>query len=290
MRGGYAMDKIKVLWMNNGEDGLQQYVELAKDYDLEITTCKCMIDFRHTFNDKYTRWDAVMINHKVKESPDLEAKFAGLYSAIDLVKNKKPFFVVTLSDIRNKAALMGVLTSNERYYNISNSSQELFNAIRIKVNNSPHNFVINKYSDVCRFCNHPSLISLLKKLEFGEDALQADEQIPNTCRSILEWLEQSLVFKKYGLSYKIISNKIETKKKEEMELYKTDKSFKLTIPPHLARSFHFCCEVTNEGSHEILSKKLIREGKAPYLNKSLIFNLLNVLKWCAELDIKTFEL
>lgn len=129
-----------------------------------------------------------------------------------------------------------------------------------------------KYSDVYEFCNHPKLTEILVKYENEE--IRRDDSVPNSCRDILEWLEKTDLFNGYGLKYKDISSKIGNKP---------------DVPPHVKRSFHFCVEVSNEGSHGLQTKKWIQDG-APYLNASLILNLLNVLHWCSTLDKNTFEL
>ena len=60
------MNKIKVLWMNNGDVELEEFAEKGKDYNLSITTCRCMTDCRHILNDINNRWDAVILNAEVK--------------------------------------------------------------------------------------------------------------------------------------------------------------------------------------------------------------------------------
>jgi len=289
------MDKIKVLWMNNGDEDLLKYVSIGKNYNMEITTCKCMTDCRHYLADKNNRWDAVILNAEIKNFPDEKPNVTNLYKAVDVIKNRKaiPWFLVTTKGIRNKAVILGVLSDKERYYNIMTEYKELFEVIRIKVSSSPHNYVLDKYADVCSFCNHPDLVKLLENLEFPPKEMEKNVTIPNTCRGLLEWLETSEIFKKYNLSYKDISYRLEEKRQHEIELHKKDKNKMITIPPHITRSFHFCCEVANDGSHEkgmTLTKKSIRDGRVPYLNKSLILNLLNILHWCALQDKDTFEL
>ena len=46
MRGGYAMDKMKVLWMNNGDESLLDYIGEASHYNITITTCNDVAECR----------------------------------------------------------------------------------------------------------------------------------------------------------------------------------------------------------------------------------------------------
>ncbi len=282
--------------MNNGDEDLLKFVSKGETYNLEITTCKCMTDCRHYLDDKETCWDAVILNAEIKTFPNEKPNVNNLYRAVDAIKKYRkaiPWFVVTTREMRNKAAVLSVLPDNERYYNIMTEHKELFEVVRIKVSNSPLNYVLDKYADACAFCNHPDFVKLLENLEFPPKEMEKDVTIPNTCRGLLEWLETSEIFKKYNLSYKDISHRLEEKRQYEIEMHKKDKNRMITIPPHITRSFHFCCEVANDGSHEkgmTLTKKSIRDGRVPYLNKSLILNLLNILHWCALQDKETFEL
>jgi hypothetical protein len=77
------------------------------------------------------------------------------------------------------------------------------------------------------------------------------------------------------------------------------------VPIHVQRCFHSCVTIANNGDHQIPKEsakeyearisnplyvqKQIGEN-APYLNKALIYDLLNIIYWCASLDEKTFEL
>ena len=42
MRGGTVMDKIKVLWMNNGDESLLTFIKSTNLNNLSITTCNNM--------------------------------------------------------------------------------------------------------------------------------------------------------------------------------------------------------------------------------------------------------
>ena len=285
MRGMYAMDKIKVLWMNNGDESLLEYIELGKNYQIDITPCKCMTDCRHLLNDLCAKWDAVILNAKINDLPKEKPSVYKLNQAYNDVSKYVPCFVVIPNEHINKASLLNSIPKGERYYNLEEEHKDLFDAIFIKVSNNPMNRVLEKYADVCRFCNHVNLPKLLIELESDEQKLQTDNSVPNLCRDLLEWLEKSPIFNRYHMNYKAISSKLEEKRRDELAKYK-----ETSIPPHLTRSFHFCCEVTNDGSHNLITKGLIASGKVPYLNKSLILNLLNVFYWCASLDEKTFEL
>ena len=52
------------------------------------------------------------------------------------------------------------------------------------------------------------------------------------------------------------------------------------IPIYIQRSIHTCVAVTNPGSHRTKTDSDVKDNKAPYLIRSLIYNMLDVLYWC----------
>ena len=293
------MEMINVLWVNNGKDELLSFLSDANEHGIEIRTCNSMKECRaHLTKKSAEHWDAVMLNYNVKREDNksetnnecvhpnnrrrrlhIKDELADFVYAIKQLEDLKiAYYVVcdeTLDEEQEeqiKDYLQIFRAENDEIYCLSKSSLTLIEDIVRYVNNSPEYCVRKKYSDVHEFCNHPKLMEILIKYESGE--VRRDDSIPNSCRDILEWLEKTELFKDYGLKYKDISTEI---------------GKKLNVPPHVKRSFHFCVEVSNEGSHGLQTNKWIQDG-APYLNASLILNLLNVLHWCSTLDKNTFEL
>ena len=302
------MDKIKVLWMNNGEDGLLQYIELAKDYDLEITTCQCMRDCRHSLMDQNSNWKAVILNADVKTTSPIEKpKVDGLGDAIRYLRDNKPeipHFVVTskdkLSSVENRIVNV-ILRKDEELYFLKTSFNQLFEALRLKVLNNPEYVVRKKYARVCDFCSEQILVDLLVKLEFEE--IQSDTEIPNKCRKMLEWIKNNTIFGDVYLSEEMIRELVGhykkynkrfpyTKTYDELSLndfsYAMDKSSK--VPEFVKRSIHTCTSTLNSASHYTEIHSMIEREEVPYLNKSLICELLNILYWCSLQNKNSFEL
>ena len=117
------------------------------------------------------------------------------------------------------------------------------------------------------------MVDLLLKQD-NED-FDTDTSIPNRVRQIIEWIMR--YFDGRGLlSIPFTGTNIAKCSSSLGEIPQL-------VPIHVARSMHFCVEVCNNGSHgdEIIAN--IAGGEAPYLNKSLILNLLNILQWCPSL-------
>ena len=295
------MDKIKVLWMNNGDESLQVFVEMGKDHHMSISTCQCMTDCLHKLDDVNTRWDAVILNAEVKmTSPNDKPSAINLIRATSGVKERNiPWFIVTSKEIKNKAMVMGVLSEHERPYNITVEPELLFDAIRIKVSNNPIMVVRKKYADVCGFC--PNVENLLVKLEYED--IQADVTILNECRKILEWIKDNTLLSDMSISDDIIRELVNHYKKNNKRLPYTETYGKLSlndfsyaigrsgnVPIFVQRCLFACVSTANPGSHNTDIDNTIRNSNAPYVTKTLIYDLLNILHWCASLDKTSFKL
>lgn len=301
-KGGLTMGEINVLWMNNGDVELYEYIEKGEAHHLSITTCLCMTDCRHKLDDKNIRWDAVILNAEVKKIPNEIPTVKHLPNAADEIKRRKiPLFVVTSKELEFEELIRELIRQfvpDERIYNIKTEYDILFDAIRIKVSNNPKVVAREKYGVVCDFC--PDVEGLLIKLE-NED-IKHDVTILNECRKILEWIKNNTLFSDMNISDEIRKNLIQKNKQNvpqrtygELTLnnfrYAIGGSKK--VPIFVQRSFSACLSTANPGSHILKTddvNEVIRKGAAPYVTKTLIYEMLNVLYWCASLNDKTFRL
>ena len=61
------------------------------------------------------------------------------------------------------------------------------------------------------------------------------------------------------------------------------------IPVYIQRAIHTCVAVTNPGSHRTQTDADVKDNKAPYLIRSLIYNMLDILYWSRLLPPKDFR-
>jgi hypothetical protein len=61
--------------------------------------------------------------------------------------------------------------------------------------------------------------------------------------------------------------------KKEMQTY---------VPVYIQRNIHSVVQISQEGSHRLSIDKDVTDGKCPYLLKSTVFELLNILLWFKE--------
>ena len=295
MRGGYAMDKMKVLWMNNGDESLLDYIGEASHYNITITTCNDVAECRELLEGKASEWNAIMLNadYKWKNRNGVEKRSVNIYGNLLSIINNYclPLFVVTDNERPGSWTIKTFKDNGQEIY-LLNNQQLLLGKIIQDVNNNPEFKIRKKYNVVCKYCNNPHLMNLLLKLDKGSIDFSKDTTIPNECRDVLEWIKVNSPLNGKVIPYKImkmLDNDItypsdfycDTYDKLSLNEFSRAVDKTNNIPEYVKRSFHRCCSVSNEGSHLSEIDNLIGKNKVPYVNVTLIYDLLNVIYWCA---------
>lgn len=308
MKGGYVMENIKVLWMNNGDESLLHFIEDGKSHGLDIFTCRNITECFIKLNSNIASWEAIIINADCRIREE-KPKIGNLSNAIKRLRTNYrdiPRFVAVNDEkltYNVRTRLKDILEEEEEYGLLQPSASSLFESIRTKVDNTPEAIVRKRHSKVLRFLPEArdKLVRLLIKLESHD--ITCDSDIPNVCRKILEKLQKSELFNNVYISNGIYEGLKNKHKNDGDYKFATDVYNKLSptdfsyafglaqnVPLHVKRSIFACTSIVNPGSHDSKTDILIEQGKAPYATRALIYELLNVLYWCEGLDKETFEL
>lgn len=189
-----------------------------------------------------------------------------------------PWFVYTGGDYEGVEHLEYIIKERDYddrlFYEKPKQRYDLYEKIKSVVAVRDEFMVKQKYADVCSFYKDHDLIELLKKYE--SEGFDTDKNVPHSVRLIIEWVMRYL--EGVGLLPIAFTGTNIAKCSSSLG------DIPQLVPIHVARSMHFCVEVCNNGSHsdEIIS--YIVSGETPYLNKSIILNLLNILQWCPTLQ------
>lgn len=292
------MDMIKVLWMNNGDESLIDCIGEVSQYNMTFTTCSTISECKDLVENKSKEWDAIMLNADYKwENKNGEKKRSvNIYgNLLSIIINNYclPLFVVTDNERLGSWTIKTFKDYGQQIY-LLNDQHLLLSKIIQDVSKNPEFKIRKKYSVVCEYCKNPHLMNLLLKLEKGGVAFPKDTTIPNECRDVLEWIKVNSPLYGKSIPYKIMKM-IDKEITCPYDFY-CDTYDKLTlndfsravdktnnIPEYVKRSFHRCCSVSNEGSHLSEIDDLIGKNKVPYVNVTLIYDLLNIIYWCATL-------
>lgn len=272
--------KLQVLWVDDMPS--DAFINEAFKYGLSLTVCTSVNGGIQLLKDKSKVWDAIILDANCKltdneqEQPSLKALKEAMNQLIHM-RTDIPWFVYTGGDYEGVEHLEYMIKErsydDRLYYEKPKQRYELFDNVKKAVEANSSYIIRQKHSAVCSFYTDADLVDLLLKQD-NED-FDTDTSIPNRVRQIIEWIMR--YFDGRGLlSIPFTGTNIAKCSSSLGEIPQL-------VPIHVARSMHFCVEVCNNGSHgdEIIAN--IAGGEAPYLNKSLILNLLNILQWCPSL-------
>ena len=272
--------KLQVLWVDDMPS--DAFINEAFKYGLSLTVCTSVNGGIQLLKDKSKVWDAIILDANCKltdneqEQPSLKALKEAMNQLIHM-RTDIPWFVYTGGDYEGVEHLEYMIKErsydDRLYYEKPKQRYELFDNVKKAVEANSSYIMRQKHSAVCSFYTDADLVDLLLKQD-NED-FDTDTSIPNRVRQIIEWIMR--YFDGRGLlSIPFTGTNIAKCSSSLGEIPQL-------VPIHVARSMHFCVEVCNNGSHgdEIIAN--IAGGEAPYLNKSLILNLLNILQWCPSL-------
>ena len=273
--------RLNVLWVD--DQPKEDFMNEAYEYGLEITPVTCVNNGMNALRDTSKSWDAIILdaNCKITDEEQEQPTLKALKKAMEELLHQRtsvPWFVYTGGDYEGVEHLEYIIKERDYddrlFYEKPQQRYELYDKIQSVVANSKIFAVKQKYAPVCSFYKDYDLIELLLELE--EDAITTDSSVPNRVRQIVEWVMRYCE-ERGILSIPFTGSNIANCSRSICEL-------RQLVPIHVARSLHFCVDICNDGSHDLEVASYLAGAEAPYLNKSLIYNLLNILQWCPSLQ------
>ena len=293
------MDKIKVLWMNNGEECQDSFTMQAMTYNIEIETCSNIAECTDILSNSKNKYNALMlsIDYEIKEGR-LKGRRKTSSFDIEFIQNTikdLPYYLVTDSEELCRGTKTFIDFLKKEYFN-NKQTDSLLHKINLDYNQQ----ITIKYKKICHFCNYDGLTNLLKEYEQSDkQSIERNNDIPNKVRKILDWLKMdSKLFKGRTIPY-YIQMKLKSEKdykvgkainEQPLNIFSKILGHSDFVPIYVKRSIYACVSTNQPGSHYSPIDVEILNGNAPYVTRSLIYELLNILHWCASLDEKTFEL
>lgn len=284
--------------MNNGDESLWAFVTNSNLQNLNIVVCNTTKECKNKLNKD--NWDAIILNAEPKRMETEIPQIKNLRDVyIDLLKVcNSPIFVVTANesiDRINKEVARNL--SGNRFYELQKSSSQLYEDIKEEVENNEDFQIRKKYEEIYDFYlsiedskSDSLLMTLLKRFHTNE--FNKDPLVPANVRLILDKVMTYLT--NIGILQETKFNG------SNLSDCSTELGRKNNIVPcHVQRCFHSCVVIANNGNHQIPKEteesyikrisnplfvhKQITSCQAPYLNKALVYDLLNILYWCSTL-------
>lgn len=277
------MSKYKILWIDDKWEELDSFKDVCElpENGFEMVTCTNAEEGMEIYEAHLEEWSGVILDAKVyKGKGDDVDRLAGLVYSVNRINELKykrniPYYIYTgQPDTASGTAFAEQYEG--RYYEKDKDEDKLIADIKKNADQLEETQIVHKYQLV--FDNWPEskhdLIQILKAIEH-EDWL--DNSIFNAIRKILS----DVVVRLYNCGYCSVEH--DGSNLGECSKVLGDRNMSGIIPVYIQRSLHTCVEVTNPGSHRSECDSAVKDGKAPFLIRSLTFDLLNILYWCKDL-------
>lgn len=276
------MSKYTILWIDDKWEDLDSFKDVCElpENGFEVVTCTNAEEGMEIFEAQLEEWSGVILDAKVfKGKGDEVDRLEGLdYSRkrISELKYKRdvPTYIFTgqpdLISGTTFAELVG------EFYEKDKDEDRLIADIKKNADKMENTQVIHKYQKV--FDVWPeSRLDLLRVLKAIEHEDWLDNTVFNSIRKILS----DVMTRLYDCGYCSVVHDGSNLADCSRALGAPNMSE--IIPVYIQRSMHTCVEVTNPGSHRTECDSAVKDGKAPYLVRSMTYDLLNILYWCKDL-------
>lgn len=292
----------KVLWIDDIPN--EEFITEAESYGLEIEQCLCYDDGIAWLRKNRKFCSAVILDVNCKitkdsnEAPNMDAFKNNIHRVTHLCSDDDgqiPWFVYTAGDYNGVDALkllpinLPWMENGKQYFNKPVERKELLESIKKFAYVSDVRQIIEDYKDIfTAFEEHSKQMERLLKLIYqGIHKNQTtDASLLNEARKLLEWMVEYM--KKHGLLPEYVS----TLSNACYFLAKVSEKDYNLVPKYISYGFSMCADATQNGSHNsnndttdsnLIVDSLVTQGEVPYLIKSIVFELLNLLSWLKTL-------
>lgn len=290
---------IKVLWIDdeclNEQGDLtdlgREFIECAYDEDIDITPKSNYKEGLDAIETQPSEWIAVILD--IREQKAMNGNGAdGFLEACERVRRLH-------WSKKQEEPYVFVLSGAKQYHEPDSPiSQPTYCTKRVYDKNGKDYKIL--FEDIRKIAKKSSLYQLRKNYTevldaakvLGEDAYNRLFEIMepilvdgNTCDSLLlneirKYLEEFIMPTLERCNF--FQEKDDTLTKRSKSIDDRD-----DVPEYVKRSMHSLVSITQMGSHAKINKKMIvdsdvREGKVPYLLRSCVFELFNIIYWMKD--------
>ncbi len=276
--------KYNILWIDDQWEEMSSYIDICRKNGIELTPCRYAEDGVKLFEEKLFRWDGVILDAKQQMNCDTATNLSGLSyckAMIDKLEHLRsvPYYVFTgQTDLVDDQTFKDIF-GNFYIKTDDHSEAQLLEDIKINADKLPETQMRMKFSDVFKLSSEidRDLINILPYLEPDQSA---SIEVFNQMRKVLEWV--FLHCSRTGVLL-IEFNGTNSNECSRFLASLPDRY----VPEAIKRSLHSCVSICNEKSHR--GNEENNDVESPYLIRSTIYELLNILHWCLSLPKSSSE-
>ena len=245
-----------------GYDGIQELKSNSAKYDAVILDIKCLYK-SHDEADSSTNFYKIE-----KELSDINPRYGSL-----------PLFVYSAQpDYISNTEFDNYLEGKDlKLYQKGEDDDKLLADIKKAADERFGTYIRHKYLKFNRELPSDIIKEMTSILSYIENAITDEPDIFPKMRFVINWLMDEL--NDYGL----LAVKHNGANISACSVYLGKKELEEYVPIHIQRSLHSCVEICNNGSHRIQIFNAVQNNEAPFLIRSTVFELLNILNWYCSL-------
>lgn len=274
-----------ILWIDDDYDKMSSFIKNCRfKHQIELTPFKTQKDGLDAYAQNPTFWDGIILDAKVLDENEYEAAdIRSLYKAVARIQTEfkdVPFFISTgqpdyISEKMFNAFCQS--TYSHRFYEKVVDDEQLCKDIVKAAEEKLQRQIKNKYPEIFSWLPaelYSEILVLLTIVECGDNK---NANIFNNIRKLLDWIMVKL--NEYG----ILAINFSGTNLNDCSRFLCSDELKEFVPQYMQRQIHSCCTIANEGSHRLATDEDVRSGVAPFLVRSTVFELLNILMWMHQL-------
>jgi len=277
------MSKYKILWIDDKWEDMVSFKEVCElpENGFEVVACTNAVEGMKIFEKYLEDWSGVILDAKVLMDKDSQVdKLDGLtYSTRRILELSHKRYVPDYIFTGQPDTASGTAFAEEHkhnYYEKDKDEDRLISDIKKNAELLLETQIVHRHQVV--FDTWPeSRHDLIRILKILEDEEWQNNSVLNDVRKIMNDVMTRLHERGFCSIQHDGSNLAECSR------ILGQRYMEEIIPVYIQRAIHSCVEITNPGSHRSKTDFDVRDNKAPYLVRSLIYNMLDILYWCKNL-------
>ena len=273
--------KYHILWIDDEWESMTSFKKNCLfEYKMELHPFKTQKEGLDAFASNPTFWEAIILDAKVLDENDNEVPdIKSLYKAVARLQTEfkdVPYFISTGQPDYISTEMFEAYcqtTYSRRYYEKATDDEQLCLDIIKAIEEKSQRQIKNKYPEIFSWLPEEMYGEILELLTVVETSDNKNASVFNNVRKVLDWLMTEL--SEYG----ILAINLTGSNLNECSKFLANNDLQEYVPQYIQRQIHSCCTIANEGSHRLVSDEDVRTGNAPFLLRSTIFELLNIMMW-----------
>jgi len=272
--------KYHILWIDDEWDTMTSFKKHCLfEYQMELHPFKTQKEGLDDYAKHPDFYEAVILDAKVLDESEQEvANVRSLQKAVMRIKEQfsnLPYFISTgqpdlLSDEMFKSFF-------PYYYEKNTDDERLCQDIINMIEDTPNRVIANKYPELFSRLKSPIYEEMLSIIKIHENREFSNADVFNKIRKVLDWIMQTV--SNIGL----LATPFNGTNLNDCSRFLGNPKLNDYIPVYIQRNLFSLVTLANEGSHRQVTDLAVKNGSAPFLVSSTIFELMNVLIWSLQL-------